>query len=399
MLPKFIKITTTTILLSLSLGTASQASSFEVLINDGLNSPRKLIFGPDQQLYFTEAGTGSSTGNCLLIRGEEYCYGENSTVKRWNNGVVENILTDLPSFALSSNGRDASGAQDLAFDENGNPFVVLGWGGGNQRSSNSVFASLGTLIQLDNLNIGTGWNIVADLVDFEETNNPDGLDGNAINSNPFALTFDGNQVIIVDAGANDVLRGTPNQGHYDLTLETVFPNRLVQNPFAPPGTLIPMEAVPTAVTIGPDGAYYVGQLTGFPFPVGGANIYRIDPITQAVTIWATGFTTIIDLEFDNNNNLFVLEYTTNSLLSNEPAGSLIKIFPNGRRQILLDEEDGLIFPTGLAVGQDGYVYLANNGDEAGQGQLIRTSASVPEPSLLLGLLTFGVVSIVKRHLT
>lgn len=69
---------------------------------------------------------------------------------------------------------------------------------------------------------------------------------------------------------------------------------------------------------------------------------------------------IIDLEFDNNNNLFVLEHRTNSILSNDPSGSLIKIFPDGRRQTLLSAGDGLIFPTGLAVGQDGYIYIANN---------------------------------------
>jgi hypothetical protein len=31
------------------------------------------------------------------------------------------------------------------------------------------------------------------------------------------------------------------------------------------------------VVVGPDGAYYVSQLTGFPFPVGAANVYRVVP--------------------------------------------------------------------------------------------------------------------------
>ena len=33
-----------------------------------------------------------------------------------------------------------------------------------------------------------------------------------------------------------------------------------------------MQAVPTSVEKGRDGWYYVSQLTGFPFPVGGASI-------------------------------------------------------------------------------------------------------------------------------
>jgi hypothetical protein len=36
-----------------------------------------------------------------------------------------------------------------------------------------------------------------------------------------------------------------------------------------------MQAVPTSVAVAPDGAYYVGQLTGFPFPVGGARVFRV----------------------------------------------------------------------------------------------------------------------------
>ena len=45
----------------------------------------------------------------------------------------------------------------------------------------------------------------------------------------------------------------------------------------PAGPDVPMQAVPTGVVRGPDGAIYVSQLTGFPFPIGGARIFRIDP--------------------------------------------------------------------------------------------------------------------------
>ena len=38
-----------------------------------------------------------------------------------------------------------------------------------------------------------------------------------------------------------------------------------------------IEPVPTSVVRGPDGALYVGQLTGFPFVPGLANIYRVVP--------------------------------------------------------------------------------------------------------------------------
>ena len=45
----------------------------------------------------------------------------------------------------------------------------------------------------------------------------------------------------------------------------------------PPGTQIPTDAVPTSVVRGRDGAYYISQLTGFPFEKGDANIWRVVP--------------------------------------------------------------------------------------------------------------------------
>ena len=54
----------------------------------------------------------------------------------------------------------------------------------------------------------------------------------------------------------------------------VFPNRADPHAVPGPGN---MQAVPTSVEVGPDGHYYVSQLTGFPFPVGGANIFRVSP--------------------------------------------------------------------------------------------------------------------------
>ena len=68
------------------------------------------------------------------------------------------------------------------------------------------------------------------------------------------------------------------------------------------------EAVPTTVTIGPDGAIYVGELKGFPFRPGSSNIWRIKPNadgawcsvnapdpTRKCSLWKTGFTAVQDI--------------------------------------------------------------------------------------------------------
>ena len=57
----------------------------------------------------------------------------------------------------------------------------------------------------------------------------------------------------------------------------------------------------------------MSQLTGFPFPVGVANVYRVDRQTGAVEIFASGFTNIMDLAFDEDGTLWVLEIDHDSL--------------------------------------------------------------------------------------
>jgi sugar lactone lactonase YvrE len=129
-----------------------------------------------------------------------------------------------------------------------------------------------------------------------------------------------------------------------------------------------MDFVPTSIAVGPDGALYVAQLTGAPFPVGGARIYRIVP-GRAPEVVAGGFTNVIDIAFDRDGSLLVLEIAKNSLASGDPAGALIRLRPDGSRETLL--EDGLVSPTAVAVGCNGWIYLSNHGQEAGAGQLLR----------------------------
>jgi hypothetical protein len=67
-----------------------------------------------------------------------------------------------------------------------------------------------------------------------------------------------------------------------------------------------MQAVPTSVAVRPkDKNIYVGQLTGYPFPVGGANVYRIKP-DGTTDVYASGFTNIVDIAWAPNGSLYGL---------------------------------------------------------------------------------------------
>ena len=146
-------------------------------------------------------------------------------------------------------------------------------------------------------------------------------------SNPNGLAaLPNSDVLIADAAGNDVLRVSP-----DGTAVTVarWRNELVGtdhlgDPSLPP--MLPAEAVPTTVAIGPDGWAYVGQLIGFPAKPGSAHIWRVNPNAEDAvcavgvndpncSVWKSGFTSIFDIAFNPNN------WTSTSTRSPRMAGS------------------------------------------------------------------------------
>ena len=168
---------------------------------------------------------------------------------------------------------------------------------------------------------------VADIYANEQRNNPD---GGAIDTNATDVLVDRGRFVISDAGGNDVLRAF---GSHLRTL-SVFPD--VPDVPSPFGGTVDMQAVPTGIVEGPDHAYYMSQLTGFPFPVGGANIYRINPRTGKARIFASGFTNIMDLAFDRRGTLYVLEIDHDGLLGESTDGAIFAISRKGkRREIVL----------------------------------------------------------------
>jgi len=332
------------------------------VIASGLDNPRGLAFGPEGALYIAEAGRGGDglDGRCIVSIefGGQGCFGLTGAVTRLWRGQQVRIATGLHSIANPDTGGLASGPHDISFQGRGGAYVVVGG-----CFVGPLGGACGELIRLQPN--GT-WKTVADLGAYEVSHNPDGLPP-PLNFNPHAVLALPNERIVVDAGGNDLLRVAPNG---EISTLAVFPQRFVDAPpflGLPPGTQLPMQAVPTSVARGPDGALYVGELTGFPFPVGGARIYRVVPGKEP-EVYAGGFTNVIDLVFEGDGSLLVLELAKNSLLSGDPTGALIRLKPDRSREILLTT--GLIMPTAMAIGHDA-LYISNCGVCAGGGQVIR----------------------------
>ncbi|MCC5642278.1 ScyD/ScyE family protein [Nostoc sp. CHAB 5824] len=397
----------------------AKAASFSV-VADGLDNVRGLNFAPDGSLYITESGVGGD-GRCIpgpSLEGLLSCAGTSGAVTRVKDGKQERVITGLPSIALRPTGTTGEGPQDIQFDRLGNPYLLIGYGGNPTISDfpkNSP--SWGQLYKVD-LKTGS-LKSIANLTKYEFANNADGVDvldvSGEIASNPYAFTIKDDTAYIVDAAANNVL--TVRLDGSDLKSLTVLPTQKITNPIFPapePGQALPPDApppgqtleeieiqsVPTGVTFGPDGAIYVSEYTGFPFPEDKARIFRVGADGET-TVYADGFTQLSDLAFDAESNLYALQYGNEPQWKGISDGSLVKIAPDGTRTTLL-RGNRLESATALTVGPDGAIYVSNKGDRPGQGQVLRidTTKKVPEPTSILGILVafgaFGVCSFTKR---
>jgi DNA-binding beta-propeller fold protein YncE len=329
------------------------------VIAAGLDNPRGLAVGPDGALYVAEAGRGGD-GPCVAGPFGEACYGPSGAITRIRRGRQDQIVTGLSSFA-SPDGGLAFGPHDISFRSSRHflshrrtsAYVTVG----------ACFAPNDTCGRLLRLTGRGGWRTVADLNAFELQNNPDGL--HAGESDPYAALALRGEQIVADAAGNDLLRVSRGG---TISVLAVFPQRTVLDPT---GASVLMDPVPTSIAVGPDGALYVAELTGAPFPVGGARIYRLGP-GGAPEVYADGFTNVIDIAFTRDGSLLVLEMAKNSLASGDPAGALIRLAPDGSRKTVL--EDGLVSPAAVVVGHDGSIYLTNHGQEADQGEVLRFRA-------------------------
>jgi hypothetical protein len=353
-------------------------------IATGLNSPRGIAVAPDGTVYVAESGAGGNEHCLTLGEGDdafELCLGATAGVRAISPaGAKTTLISGLPS--LGHGEADFVGVSDVSVAADGSLYLSMGLA--SDAATRSLMAGgwapaskFGTVQRWSNGTLSQ----VADLTQWEADNDPSagspsttgpqGEPSNDSNPNAVLVTSTG-ALYAADAGGNTVLQIDPVSGA--ITLRAFLPDRESPAPpflGLPPGTNIPMQAVPTSLTEAPDGTVAVGQLTGFPFPIGGANVYGLNATTTPTTI-AGGFTNIMDIAY-LNGELYVLEIAHQGLFAGF-EGALVRVRADGTRIALL--RGILNAPGGIAAGPDGMLYITNNSvGTAGTGSVIRFDPS------------------------
>lgn len=319
------------------------------VVATGLDNPRHLTVRSGA-VYVAEAGVGGD-GPCVAGPEGEACLGYTGAVTRLKGSEQRRVLTGLPSLA-GADGTGAIGPSDIAFDGSRRYVLTLGLGLAPEARDTLGEPRLGT-VERGSLR---SWRTrtLADLAAYEQANDPDGA-GPDSNPTGIARTRRGGYVV-TDSGGNTLLQVSRSGRVSTLAVLPPVANPL---PFGPPNA----QAVPTSVVKGPDGAWYLSQLVGFPFAPGTSSIWRIERGGEP-EVWATGLTGVTDLAW-HDGELYAVQIADGGLLAG-PPGSLVRVSPSGVEPVA-----SLPFPYGVTFRHgDAYVSTCSLCGP-GAGQVVR----------------------------
>jgi len=331
----------------------------------GFNNPRGLTFGPDGFLYVAEGGTGgdtSSVGTCTQVVAPVGPYSAGLTAsisKISSDGVKSTLVENLPSDQLSpAFGGLVSGVADVQFMD-GTLYGLESAGGcshGLADTSNTIFrVNLdGTTTTIADLSAFLKANPVAhpDVDDFE----PDGTwYGMVAVHNVFFATEPNSQQIDKITLDGKVTRV--------IDLSTTF---------------VPPAGWKGATGIALHGNLYFGQLGTFPVVPGTESIYQLTP-SGGLKVAASGLTAVLGVAFDSQGRMYALEDDTVAGFPGPSAvgtGQVVRVNHDGSKTTIAT---GLTFPTGMAFGPDGRLYVSNNGYAFphGKGEIVVIDTSGP----------------------
>lgn len=334
------------------------ASSFAQIkiFATGLNNPRGLKFSPTGRLYVAEGGTGggnnSTIGICDQVPFPVGPYLGGPTGGRISKinwmGERTTVTDQLPSsHANEIIGGDVEGVGDIAFIDNTLYAVLAGAGcsHGVENIPNQVLKVRPN---------GT-WQMVANVSNWLKSHpvqNPEEDDFEP-DGTPYSMIEVDDIFYVMEPNHGDMMKIT-TRGRITRVIDI---------------SATKGHIVPTALTYY-KGNFYMGNLHPFPIVDGSSNIYKITP-SGNISVWATGFTTVLGLTFDKKGRLYVLENTTGNPFPTPGTGKVIRINKSGSRETIAS---GLSLPTAITFGPDKKLYVSNWGfgpTSVGGGEILQ----------------------------
>jgi hypothetical protein len=322
-------------------------------VASGFDNPRGLAFGEDGQLYVAEAGKGGTTCVPGGPGGGSLCPGLTGGISIINpGGAHHRIVSGLASIS-DQGGLFATGPDGLSRNEDGGLYTVmtscpqqadqLPPGNFTPALLAALKAQLGQVMKIRTngqlrATAGVGkfdWNWSAKHTNLVPGQFPD--------CNPYGILADEHGQWVVDAASNTLDHVTSDG---DIEIVAFFPN--------PPAS----DAVPTCVDRGPDGALYIGELTGGGNQPGASVVWRVDTRKEhpTPTMWASGLTAVTGCGFVNGQ-FYATEFSTLGLDNSAPGtGAVVRVPPHSKSPIVV--ADKLDFPNGFAT-QGGNIYVSN----------------------------------------
>ena len=349
---------------------------------NGLDNPRGLAFGPRGRLYVAESGHGGT--ECIPPEQKEEearCWGFTSAINSIDAHDGHRVLSGFVSKA-GPEGFASEGIEGLGVDNDGGLFAVVGTNENelpsppNPHISTQTIetgrAQLGRLIhlrpggdsptgQFDTVanvgHFGVQWT-TEHFKELKVEQPPD--------SNPYAVYAAGSERFVVDSAAN--------------TLDEVGQNGTVSVlAFIP--SPAHSDAVPTCIDRGRDGAFYIGELTGFGNGPGASVVWRVVE-GQKPEEWATGLTAVTGCGFGPDGSFYATEFSSEGWEAfKEKTGALVRVPPHSTAPIVVvsntpgQTDSPLSFPNGFAS-RDGAIYVSNWSvapASSGLGQVVRIS--------------------------
>ena len=312
------------LLMILTLAVLSGNNTFSQVVTEvyatGLTNPIGLTIDGSGNLWVCEQGTGSDDSRVSVVT---------------TNGIVYPFLVDLPSEIVQG---DPIGAEHVQFDIDGKLLIAQGEGTDSLSESILVVDPSGftpgdppltrndieAIYNIGNFSINQGG----------ET------------TNPFCIVIGPNDDwYISDAGFNGVIKRERSSG--DLSVFTQIPGSVTTG----------------IVYTGTN--FFLGSLTGFPFPAGGAKVYTVD-LGGSSSVYQDQLTTIIDVQIDPlDNKLVALQYGEFGAGFQSNTGALFKIHNSYVDTLIY----GLNFPAGMVFNPSGELFISSFAD----GEILKVS--------------------------